>query len=97
MTSQNLTVSTLGVSNVEQLGIPQLASTHGGPVAVHSTPDGRLEPVEPPYALSADVLAYGATANRFVSGWLLIDAEPQSIANWTWSQALRVLVREAGL
>ena len=79
-----------------------LASVHDGPIATREDPVRGLVPVQAQYPLRltpvAPLLTGGAEAPpRRLTGWLHVDAQPQSLLSQAAAQVLRVLAREADL
>ena len=63
---------------------------------MHELAGGRLTPVDPAYDVAARVRGPILPETQTVSGILILDAAPQSMASRAVQQILRVLVREAG-
>lgn len=90
-------VSKAGASHIE---MPELASQHGGAIAVrpHAGDGGhrRLVPVNASY-LATMTVADGAIAPDFsVRGTVVLDGQAESAAGRAWRQIAAVLVRESG-
>ena len=87
-------ISAYGVTRVD---LPELASVHGGPVAVYEHANHTLSPVTAHYAVRGNVVGDMPPVNQTVRGTLLIDARPESLAARLWRWVGRVFVREFGV
>ncbi|HEY5820216.1 MAG TPA: biotin/lipoyl-binding protein [Mesorhizobium sp.] len=87
-------ISAYGVTRVD---LPELASVHGGPVAVYELANHTLSPVTAHYAVRGNVVGDMPPVNQTVRGTLLIDARPESLAARLWRWVGRVFVREFGV
>jgi putative peptide zinc metalloprotease protein len=90
----------LSRSGAGQIEMPELASQHGGAIAVrpHSGDGGRrrLVPVKAHYLATMAVVS-GAAAPGFSSrGVVVLDGQAESFAGRAWRQVAAVLVRESG-
>ncbi len=97
-----LQVAEIGSQAVAALDLPMLASVHDGPIATREDPVRGLVPVQAQYPLRLTPVAPPLTGEaeappRRLTGWLHVDAQPQSLLSQAAAQVLRVLAREADL
>lgn len=99
LTRSKISVKLQAISayGVTRLDLPELASTHGGPIAVYQHANQALSPVTAHYAVRAKVVGDMEPINQTIRGTLLIDARPESLASRLWRLIGRVLVRELGV
>ena len=93
-------VANAGTANIE---VPELASSHGGAIAVRSQGGQpgepghrRLIPVEANYLATMDVDAAASPPPFSARGVVRLEGEAQSLASRAWRQVAGVLVRESG-
>lgn len=89
-----VTVSGIGVTAVDRLEIAQLASVHGGAIAATKDARGNLVPNAAQHAVVATLQDTSSIYRQEVSGFLVMDGEPESILSRVWRQVTRVLIRE---
>jgi putative peptide zinc metalloprotease protein len=89
-----VTVSRVAVSAADRLELPQLASVHGGPIAVTSDARGNLVPGTAQHLVTAIPNESPPGQRQETPGVLLMEGEPESILEGVWRQVLRVLLRE---
>ena len=82
------------------IDIPELASLHGGPVAVrpHAADGGRrrLVPVEARYLATLIAERDAQMPSYSMRGTVALNGEALSFAGRAWRQVAAVLVRESG-
>ncbi len=81
---------------LKALADPTLSAIHGGPLASHQTPDGRIVPDVPLYRARLEVTDSGVTVAREEWGRVVLPAERASLAGRFLRHALAVLLRESG-
>jgi putative peptide zinc metalloprotease protein len=89
-----VTVSRVAVSATDRLELPQLASVHGGPIAVASDARGNLVPGTAQHLVTAIPNESPPGQRQETPGVLLMEGEAVSILERVWRQVLRVLLRE---
>ena len=91
-------VAQSGTASIE---MPELASAHGGSIAVrpHPAANGytRLAPVEAQYLAVMSAESPAAAPGFAVRGVVQLEGEAQSFLMRAWRQAASVLVRESGI
>ncbi|MGL4397162.1 MAG: biotin/lipoyl-binding protein [Hyphomicrobium sp.] len=95
-----VTLKDVARSGAQSIELPELASLHGGPIAVRPmASDGgerRLVPVEAQYLAVLDVDKATALPRHSLRGVIHIDGEAQSFLARMFRQVASVLVRESG-
>ncbi len=81
---------------VPVLGYPELASEHGGPVAVRRLADGQYRPEQALYRLELAPTRDQPAPGLREPGVLRIEATPRSVLAGAWAHAAAVLVKESG-
>jgi putative peptide zinc metalloprotease protein len=89
-------LAAISAYGVRALDIPELASIHGGRVAVYQTERRELAPVGAEYAVLTEPLAQTKSIGQTERGVLVIDARPESMMSRLWRWVGRVFVREFG-
>jgi putative peptide zinc metalloprotease protein len=89
-----LTVAEIAQASTRGLDVPELASTHDGPIAVRRTGSG---PLVPESAIYRVVLTGGeaAAATSRLPGRVVIDAEARSIGGILYRRVVALLLRES--
>jgi putative peptide zinc metalloprotease protein len=92
----------VGSLAAEQIELVALSSVFGGPIATHDDMSRGLRPVQGQYhvRLRPDTdppAPMGRHRMQQVTGWIQLDAQPQSLLSMAAAQVLRVLAREADL
>jgi putative peptide zinc metalloprotease protein len=93
----NLRVSSVAQTSTRSLDVPELASSHGGPIGVRSTKSGSLVPEHTVYRVTFDVATASDPVRSRSVGYVAIEAPAQSFASSIYRRAIAVLRREASL
>ncbi len=85
----------------QSIEIAELASQHGGPLAVRPKPDARgtrqLVPQAASYLTVFEIADDAAALDKSERGVVQLDGRPESLLARAWRQTLKVLVRESGV
>jgi putative peptide zinc metalloprotease protein len=81
-------------TTVKELSDPELASTYDGPIAVRPDAGHRLVPDRAVFRVTLTALEPSPISHRALRGYVVLEAEPVSIAALVWRSTLGVLVRE---
>ena len=92
----NLTVRSVTPGAIAVLEAPELASIHGGGVAVRQGPDGRLVPEGAVYRTILDMDSGIAVSSGPRRGSVTISGDRESTMSRIWRRAVAVAMREAG-
>lgn len=90
-----LTLDGVADTSTRLLDRPELASDHGGPIAVRRTEKGMVAE-QAIYRVRLSTVEATAPADRSLRGRIAIAAKRESIAGRFWRIAIGVLVRESG-
>jgi putative peptide zinc metalloprotease protein len=93
----DLRVSGVAQTSTRALDVPELASTHGGPISVRSTKAGTLVPEHAVYRVTLDVLSQSNSVRSRNAGYVVFEAPPRSFAASLYRRAVALLRREASL
>jgi putative peptide zinc metalloprotease protein len=91
-----LRVVSVDQTTVKELSDPELASTYDGPIAVRPDAGHRLVPDRAVFRVTLTALEPSPISHRALRGYVVLEAEPVSIAALVWRSTLGVLVREGG-
>ncbi len=80
---------------VPRLPRPDLASVHGGPIAVREEPDG-LIPDQALYRIDFDPANAAPSVRQTITGRIHMVADSQSLMAWIGQRVWAVLIRESG-
>jgi putative peptide zinc metalloprotease protein len=87
-------------SGAAAIDTPELASQHGGPIAVRPhAADGshrRLIPVKANYLVTMSMTEGASTPGYSARGIVVLDGDAESLASRAWHQVAAVLIRESG-
>ena len=101
MAALSVTLKDIAQSGARAIELPELASAHGGAIAVrpHQGEKGytRLVPVEAQYLAVMSTDAKVPAPMYAIRGVVQLDGETQSFISRAWRQAASVLVRESGI
>lgn len=98
--SLDVTLSAIANAGANDIELPELASVHGGPIAVrpHAS-DGRgkrLAPVTANYLATMTVDGLAPPPGLSVRGYAVLDGARESIAGRVWRHTAAVFIRESG-
>ncbi len=98
LTRPSIEAEVVEVAEVDQpdLVMPYLASLYGGDIPVRRDDHGRLRPDTSVYLVRVSPSGASVMADQAVSGHVLIQGQPSSLARRAWDQTVAVLVRESG-
>ena len=91
-----LAVSDIAVRGAAAIDVPDLASLHGGEIAVQTAPGNRMAPVIGQYLVWFSVEGDSPSAETTVRGVVHLVGARESLLASFWRQALKVLIRESG-
>ncbi len=98
---QPVTLKSVAGAASASIEIAELASQHGGHIAVRPQSDGRnarrLVPTAASYLATFEVDPAGETSEKSERGIIQLTGSPQSFLARAWRQTLKVLVRESGV
>ncbi len=91
-----VTVVRIADYNTRTLEAPELASTHGGAIAVRADAGGNLLPQKAVYRVILHPDAESAAPDQVIRGSVRVEGEALSHAERAWRAAAAVLIRESG-
>ena len=98
---RRLTLATVASASSATIEIAELASQHGGPLAVRPKAEAhgarQLVPLAASYLTVFDVTDEAAPLHKSERGMIHLDGRPESLLARMWRQTLKVLVRESGI
>ena len=78
------------------IGIAELASIHGGKIAVEAYDDDILAPVGAQYLVELQPQGAMQPPNQIIRGMVHLEGKRQSLLAQVWRQISKILVRESG-
>lgn len=89
-------IAGIGTAGVSAIDLADLASIHGGRVAVAPDDHRRLVPASAQYYVELAATQPGADSDLSVRGVAIAMGKPESLLARAWQRALSVLLRESG-
>ena len=92
----NLEISEISIGGASQIEIMELASTHGGRIAVNDMGKGRFVPLLGHYAVRMSVARDVQAPELINRGVAIVNGRPESLVARLWRHTITVLLRESG-
>ena len=92
----DVVVGEIAIGSAPQIEMPDLASIHGGRIAVIADEKRRLVPTIAHYLVRMPATGFTDAPDLAVRGVVLVQGTPESVLARVWRQTLKVVMREAG-